>query len=213
MMDELELLKKDWQKQEEQLPKLSYDDIYKMIWKKSSSLVKWIFYISIAEFVFWVVLGNIPSIGDNQFEGTKYTDALATVLEYVGYTITLFFVIKFYLNYRKISADDSSTQLMKNILRVRRTVKIYVWASLGLFATSMLVLVTELIFFEPEFNQLAERASSSDYPWLIYFVFYGVVVVMILLTGALAWLFYRLLYGILLKRLNENYRELKKLEV
>ena len=30
-MDELELLKKDWQKQEETLPKLSYDDIYKMI--------------------------------------------------------------------------------------------------------------------------------------------------------------------------------------
>ena len=40
MMDELELLKKDWQKQGEQLPKLSYEEIYKMIWKKSSSLVK-----------------------------------------------------------------------------------------------------------------------------------------------------------------------------
>ena len=33
-MDELELLKKDWQKQEQQLPKLSFDEIYKMIWKK-----------------------------------------------------------------------------------------------------------------------------------------------------------------------------------
>ena len=52
MMDELELLKKDWQKKEKDLPKLSYDDIYKMIWKKSSSFVKWIFYISIIEFVF-----------------------------------------------------------------------------------------------------------------------------------------------------------------
>ena len=42
-MDELELLKKDWRKKEEYLPKLSYDEIYKMIWKKSSSIVKWIF--------------------------------------------------------------------------------------------------------------------------------------------------------------------------
>ncbi|MCB0372669.1 MAG: hypothetical protein KDD31_06665, partial [Muricauda sp.] len=53
MLDELELLKKDWQKREANLPKLSYDEIYKMIWKKSSSIVKWIFYISIIEFVFW----------------------------------------------------------------------------------------------------------------------------------------------------------------
>ena len=51
MVDELELLKKDWQKKDEYLPKLSYDEIYQMIWKKSSSIVKWIFYISIIEFV------------------------------------------------------------------------------------------------------------------------------------------------------------------
>ncbi len=53
MMDELELLKKDWQNKEEHLPKnLSYDEIYKMIWKKSSSIVKWIFYISLSNLYF-----------------------------------------------------------------------------------------------------------------------------------------------------------------
>ena len=52
-MDELDLLKKDWKKQEGNYPKLSYDEIYKMIWKKSSSIVKWIFVISIIEFLFW----------------------------------------------------------------------------------------------------------------------------------------------------------------
>ena len=49
MMDELELLKKDWQQKDEHLPRLSYDEIHTMIWKKSSSIVKWIFYISIIE--------------------------------------------------------------------------------------------------------------------------------------------------------------------
>ena len=34
-MDELDILKKDWQKQEDKLPKLSYNEIYKMILKKS----------------------------------------------------------------------------------------------------------------------------------------------------------------------------------
>ena len=55
-MDELELLKKDWKKQDNSYPKLSYDEIYKMILKKSSSIVKWIFIISLLEFVFWFVI-------------------------------------------------------------------------------------------------------------------------------------------------------------
>ena len=55
-MDELELLKKDWEKDNKDYPKLSYNDIYKMILKKSSSIVKWIFIISILEFVLWSVI-------------------------------------------------------------------------------------------------------------------------------------------------------------
>ena len=42
------------------------------------------------------------------------------------------------------------------------------------------------------------------------------VAMVVLVTGIfllLIWLFYRLIYGILLKRLNRNYDELKKLEV
>ena len=53
-MDELDILKKDWNKEKVDYPKLSYDDIYKMILKKSSSIVKWIFIISILEFAFWI---------------------------------------------------------------------------------------------------------------------------------------------------------------
>ena len=37
-MDELELLKKDWQKEDSKYPKLTYNEIYKMILKKSSSV-------------------------------------------------------------------------------------------------------------------------------------------------------------------------------
>ena len=55
-MDELELLKKDWQKEDSKYPKLSYDEIYKMILKKSSSIVKWIFIISLLEFALWTLI-------------------------------------------------------------------------------------------------------------------------------------------------------------
>jgi len=39
------------------------------------------------------------------------------------------------------------------------------------------------------------------------------LLVAIVFFGLLLWLFYRLLYGILLKRLTLNYKELKRLEV
>lgn len=213
MMDELELLKKDWQNKEEHLPKLSYDEIYKMIWKKSSSIVKWIFYISIIEFMFWIILGNIPFKGDDQLASTKYTNLIASIFEYISYAITLFFVVKFYLNYRKITTDDSSRKLIKNILKVRKTVMQYVWTSLSLVGISLFILMTEMVFFEPDFRQIIDKASSAEYPWLIYILFFVSLLILMAVVVGLIWLFYRLVYGILLKRLNANYKELKKLEV
>lgn len=50
-MKELDLLKKDWQKNEGSFEQLSEKDIYAMIHKKSSSIVKWILIVSILEFV------------------------------------------------------------------------------------------------------------------------------------------------------------------
>ena len=50
-MEELELLKKDWQKNTHKSPDFSEQDIYGMLHKKSSSIVKWILIISILEFV------------------------------------------------------------------------------------------------------------------------------------------------------------------
>ncbi len=53
-MDNLDILKKEWQSREQNLPKVSQTDIYKMLLKKSSTIVKWIFVISIAELLFWI---------------------------------------------------------------------------------------------------------------------------------------------------------------
>jgi len=60
---------------------------------------------------------------------------------------------------------------------------------------------------------LTERISSADSTLIAWLLLGIVFAAAILFFGLLLWLFYRLLYGILLKRLNVNYRELKKLEV
>ncbi|MBT8188495.1 MAG: hypothetical protein HKP38_03355 [Croceitalea sp.] len=213
MMDELELLKKDWQKKEGQLPKLSYDQIYRMIWKKSSSIVKWIFYISIAEFLFWIALSFIPTNTDElQGEGAAFLRGLENVLEVASYLVIIYFIYKFYQNYRKISTTDSARDLMKKIIRVRKTVMLYVWFNLALFAISMIVVLLEVLILDPP-QALTEKISAADsniVAWLLVGLFFMAT---ILFFGLILGLFYRLIYGILLKRLNLNYRELKKLEI
>ena len=52
-MKELDLLKKDWKKNSDSFEQISEKEIYKMIHKKSSSIVKWILIISILEISFW----------------------------------------------------------------------------------------------------------------------------------------------------------------
>jgi hypothetical protein len=63
-MKELDLLKKDWQKNKDSFEQISEIEIYKMIHKKSSSIVKWILIISILEVLLWTSLSLIFNADD-----------------------------------------------------------------------------------------------------------------------------------------------------
>ena len=55
-MDELELLKKDWETSSKNYREFNKEELYKIISKRSSSIVKWIFIISILEFGIWSLI-------------------------------------------------------------------------------------------------------------------------------------------------------------
>ncbi len=214
MMDELELLKQDWQKKEGHLPKLSYDQIYKMIWKKSSSMVKWIFYISIIEFVFWAAINIIFSDPESMQElKAMHIYNTMMVLNFVNYAIILYFIFKFYMNYRKISVTDSSRKLMKTILDVKRTVTQYVWFNLIIFTITMIISIYGVLIYGPEGKEITASAIEQGNETTFWFMVILVSIVFTAVLLVLIWFFYKLLYGILLKRLKENYNELRKLEV
>ena len=124
-MDELELLKKDWQKKEGMLPKLSYEEIYSMIWKRSSSIVKWIFIISIIEFVLPHLLYLLPAVREGM--GIDFYEQLGVKNLMIGisvfnYIVVFYFIFQFYKRYREISALENARDLMRRIIRTRRTV-------------------------------------------------------------------------------------------
>jgi len=213
-MDELELLKKDWKKEDNNFPKLSYNEIYKMILKKSSSIVKWIFIISILEFVFWVAISfTLKYTGFSDDIANVESNTAFIVMSIASYLILAYFFYRFYMNYRTINTTDNATTLMENILRTRRTVKQYVGFNLIAMVVSVGVLLPYFINQDPEAQTIIENASANGELFKFYA---GIIIVTLLMLAAvivILLLFYWLIYGLLLKRLNRNYRELKKLEV
>ncbi|GLB51634.1 hypothetical protein NBRC110019_06730 [Neptunitalea chrysea] len=218
-MDELEFLKKDWQRKEKELPKLSYDQIHQMLWKKSSSQVKWIFYISIIEFVFWiamVLISNIPSSYngyDVEIIEEIYHRVIIRVINIIYYAGLLVFIYLFFLNYKRICSIDSVKTLLKNILRTRKTVNYYVWFNLVYFGVSSLILLTILINSHADTIQLHEQFTKNGQETVFYVIMYGLIIFLIGIFLLIIWLFYKLIYGILLKKLKDNYQELKKIDL
>ena len=216
-MDELELLKKDWQKKEGMLPKLSYDEIYSMIWKKSSSIVKWIFIISVIEFVLPHLLYLLPSVRD----GMDFYDQLGVKnmmvgINVVSYMIIFYFIFQFYKRYREISVLDSAKDLMHRIIRTRRTVKHYIIFALSLFLFTFLTIAVAVYVGDGDnliavlnLGDEAKNMSINRLKLIISFVF----VIMGIICTALIGLIYFLIYGLLIRKLGRNYRELKKLEI
>lgn len=213
-MDELDLLKKDWNREDSRYPKLSYDDIYKMILKKSSSIVKWIFIISLLEFVFWTGISFALKDTDFNKKFESYdADNIWIPFIILGYLILAYFFYKFFMNYRTISVTDNAKRLMENILKTRRTVKQYVAFNLIYLVVSVFIVLS--IEFNRDETMIASINQATANGEL--FKFYAITILATTLVLAICiglfLVFYYLLYGLLLKRLRNNYSELKKLEV
>ena len=96
-MKELDLLKKDWNKKETEFPKLSYNDIYKLIHKKSSSIVKWIFIICIAELLFWTILNFIIPDSYLDIYEKFHLKKFLFATQAIHYIILFVFIYLFYI--------------------------------------------------------------------------------------------------------------------
>lgn len=201
-MDELELLKKDWQRQDQNLPHVKGEEIKIMMHKKSISLVKWIFIISIAEFIFWIGIESLSFFQQsNEIIKELGLETFYEILLIVNYVMIFVFIGLFFRNYRKIRTNDSVKSLLKNIITTRQTVKAYVWFNVIIFTVSFIVVSVSTLNKNLE-NQSIEAKLVS----------YGVIAVILSIFILMIFGFYRLLYGILTRRLNRNYKVLKKID-
>ena len=212
-MDELKRLKKDW-KENLRFPKLSKDKIYKLLHKKSSSIVKRIFVFSLIEFGFWTLLSFVIKDNEAQQRFDQYEmDHITLPLMVIGYAFLIYFFFMFYKNYKSISTTASSIGLMEQILKTRKTVKHYViFNLLFLYISIVIGLFIELNNNPDVALRTAEFTASGDY-YIFYGIMLGTTLLMMALLTAILLGFYYLIYGILLKKLKNNYKELKKIEL
>lgn len=199
-MDELELLKKDWKNTDAQFKQVSEQEIYNMLHKSSSSSVKWILIVSILEFI---ILNGLSLITNDELSN-KFAQLhpYLTIFEKVNYAIIMGFIFIFYKNYKSISVLNSSKTLLKQILKTRKIVNIYIiW---NILIGSYFGVISAI----DGFNEMGKNSISQiDNSKLVV-----IIAITMLLVIPFLWFFYRLLYGKLLNRLKKNLNDLKKME-
>jgi hypothetical protein len=208
-MEELDLLKKEWQKTGNYQP-VSEVDIYRMLHKKSSSVVRWILVISVLELLIFRGLDFFILLFDSKeiliLKQIELYD-FETILTFVNVLILLIFIYFLYKNYVKIDNDSAVKQLMENILKTRKIVQYYVNYNLVMIVFTFLFTFYKLIISGKFIkNPMIVSNLNSGFVYLTLFI--GVLIVL-----GFFWLFYKLLYGILLKKLKNNYTELLKIDL
>jgi hypothetical protein len=217
-MKELDLLKKDWKKNAASFEQISENEIYKMIHKRSSSVVKWIFIISILELGLGLVLGLALSF-------TKYDAKSVNIMKHLGiygyyiaatvllYAVILYFIFKFHTMYRKIAVDDNTKKLISTILKTRKVVKQYIAFNLS-FSAVFCILFGGYLFYEGYLENAAKNGTvHPEMPLNIALISFLVLIIATAILTCVFWLIYKLIYGILLKRLQNNFEELKKIDL
>ena len=202
MMNELDLLKKDWKKDKTNFKQVTENDIYKMIHTKSSSIVKWILIISIIEFTLLNGVSFLVNVDEYNVFLTLHP--YLNIVEKLNYFIIIGFIFLFYKNYQTISTLDSSKKLIQDILKTKRIVNFYIYWNV--IISSVFAAYGVIDGFTDSFSKVDSKIVLNSTKFYIIFGFSMVLIIGFIL------IFYHLLYGILLKKLKTNYSELKKID-
>jgi hypothetical protein len=216
---DIDQFKKSWQEQDVR-PKYNSTDIESMLNKSSRNYVKYISWISFAEFL--IILGlNLYNFfaGDesqnfinilqkfgvqNSLDLQTNFDHLYLGLKIISLSVTAFFVYCFYANYKKINVESNLKKLIVQIIKFKKTVNLFMLANIFLMVFYSLTLIAFSNWV------LIHQKISLNIATLI-----GFYVGFILLIGVsllLIWIYYKIVYGIILKRLEINLAELKKID-
>ncbi|MEN8835041.1 MAG: hypothetical protein ABF311_00230 [Polaribacter sp.] len=210
-MDVLDDYKKTWINQADEKNKLTSLEIYNLSHSKSSSIVKWIFIVGVLEFILWTVINiTIPDRFYKIYEDLNLMEYL-NIFMGLHYVIILVFLFLFYRNYKRVSLLENTKKLIQKILKIRKTVKYYVFYNLTTVFLGSVVLNIVLFSDDAHLMKVMNPQNLTlDIQQVVTITVISQLIALLIII-VLLWLFYKLVYGTLLKKLNKNYKELRKL--
>ncbi|MCQ4138493.1 MULTISPECIES: beta-carotene 15,15'-monooxygenase [Chryseobacterium] len=216
---DLDSFKKTWQEQPVQ-EKYDYNEILQMLNKKSRNYVKYIFWISVIEFLFFTLIGlfyiiqgkesnsfiNIlTKLGVQRTSELENTfDNIYLVLKVLSLAITAYFVFKFYQNYKVIKIEENLKRFILKIIKFKKTVNAFILINIALLITFTSIF-TIFVFYILN-TQNVEITNST----LIGFI--AGIIISTAFTVIMVWLYYRVVYGIIIKKLDKNLTQLKEID-
>ncbi|MGV4415242.1 beta-carotene 15,15'-monooxygenase [Chryseobacterium sp. T1] len=216
---DIDQLKNTWQNQKVE-DAYAQSDIEAMLNKKSKSYVKYILWVSIAEFIIFGVVnilrffsrGNESEFETilsklnlhNEQEIILSMDRYYYIIKLTSLLLTGVFVILFYKGYKKINVESNMKNFIQQIFKFKKSVNAFITCNVVLL---ILFLASFGIYLSIVMKQQNEHVSGSSMIGILT----GTVVAL-LLTVVLILFYYRLVYGILLKRLSKTMTQLKQLE-
>lgn len=218
IQDELDDLKSVWKSQKEEKP-YGRDQIFQMIHKRSVNSVQWLFIISIIELVFGIVLAvwtlfsgkHFYSQGTLEVVGKDYLDKFE-MFTHLGLIGSILFMGIIFYYFRKISSKLSVTGLIKNIINFRKTVIWFLVIWLGIA-----IIIFAPIYYEigkiSYINSVAEKnLDALQIQETAHKVGIGTSAAFIVMLLLFCGLYYLIIYGFFIRKLNKNLKELKKIE-
>ena len=217
---DIDNLKKAWQ---EQPVEINYDqqEIESMLNRKSKNYVKYILWITIAEFLIFGFLNFAVLFTDNthsdfenilnklqirnQSEVEFSLDKISFWIKIISLIMTGLFVVLFYKSYVRISIESSLKGFIKQIIKFKNTVNLFIVVNIVLLILAVGTFMSFLIF------TINQQNIDLDNPTLFALVF--AVIFALLVCVILILFYYKIAYGILLKRLSQNLDQLEKIEL
>ncbi|MGB0367647.1 MAG: hypothetical protein ACPGC8_08425 [Flavobacteriaceae bacterium] len=205
-MKELEDLKNKWAKQDFS-QSFTEEDIKGFLQKKSTHSIKWIFYLSIVEFILYL---SFPLLVPNYLDSFDYYKTLnllefSIVTTVLGYVLLLYFMWRFFQNYKNISVANSIKDHLSAILNTRRAVNQYFYFNVVILIVFTVVVLVSA--FQLDNNLIALQEENNSLLIMIFMI--GLVIAIII--GIFGILYY-FVYGRFLRPLKNYEKELLKIE-
>lgn len=215
----IDKLKNTWQSQNIK-PKYNSEEILKMLNKKSRNYVKYIYWISLAEFILFFGLMIFY-----QFNGTE-SEAFYNLIEKLGIEknkhieenyehlyfalkivstlIGALFVYRFFKLMKKVQYEENLKSFISNIISFRKTVQYFIMLNILLvfiYVGTSYIMINQLLN-----EQNVELYTANKLRFNV-----GIIIATVL-TIIIIWLYYRIIYGIIMSRLNSTLKQLKEID-